>query len=105
MSVWQMQAYVSLTRGALATSSNLNGANDTWRHLFDPRTGTAAETYASVSVRAPTAALADGLSTALFVVPRDEALKIAARFPDTSARFTDLAMHVFSTETWQESAL
>ena len=105
MSAWQMEAYVSLTRGALATSSNLNGANGTWRHLFDPRTGAAAETYASVSVQAPTAALADGLSTALFVTPREEALKIAARFPGTSARFTDLAMNVFSTETWQERAL
>jgi thiamine biosynthesis lipoprotein len=37
------------------------------RHLFDPRTGATPETFASVTVLAPTGLEADGLSTAVFV--------------------------------------
>jgi len=44
-----------------------------------------ANDYLSVSVRAPTATLADGLSTALYVAPLDRAQAILDRFGDVGA--------------------
>jgi thiamine biosynthesis lipoprotein len=55
---------------ALATSAGYAtplGADPRAHHLLDPRTGRSANHHLSVSVTAPQAALADGLSTALFV--------------------------------------
>jgi len=43
-------------------------------HVLDPRTGRPAEGLLSATVVAPTAALADGLSTALFVMGREKAM-------------------------------
>ena len=39
-------------------------------HIFDPRTGATAERWNLVSVSAPTAAIADGLSTGFCLMPR-----------------------------------
>lgn len=44
-------------------------------HVLDPRTGWPAEGLLSATVVAPTAALADGLSTALFVMGSDRAIE------------------------------
>ena len=49
-------------------------------HLFDPRTGTATPRYRSVSVMAPTAAVADALSTAFSIM--DEAPSVPPRAPN-----------------------
>jgi FAD:protein FMN transferase len=57
---------------ALATSGGYGMAFDPERrhhHLFDPATGYSATHHASVSVAAPSALLADGLSTALATTP------------------------------------
>lgn len=51
--------------------------------IFDPRTGAAPRRYRSVTVRAPSAGLADALSTAFFVTPRDVGLAMTGRFPNT----------------------
>lgn len=56
---------------ALATSAGAGtrfGPDPRVHHLFDPRTGRSANRYASVSVAASRATIADGLSTALSVV-------------------------------------
>ncbi|MFZ5831033.1 MAG: FAD:protein FMN transferase [Planctomycetota bacterium] len=45
-------------------------------HLFDPRTGRSPEHFASVSVLAPSAALADALSTAVFVLGPDRGMTL-----------------------------
>lgn len=58
---------VQLRNQALATSSAYGtpiSPTGQVNHLFDPRTGRSPERYRSVSVLAPTAAMADGLSTA-----------------------------------------
>ncbi len=53
-----------------------------FHHLFDTRNGGCASLYNSVSVIAPTATLADGLSTAFAVLGRGEIDQIAAQFSD-----------------------
>lgn len=62
---------LSLTKGAVATSSGSGlSFDDGGRlgHILDPRTGLPAQSLASVTVLAPSAAEADGLSTALSVL-------------------------------------
>lgn len=60
-----------LTRGAVATSGGYGYQFDragSFTHILDPKTGQPARRWASVTVIANSAALADGLSTALSVV-------------------------------------
>lgn len=52
-------------------------------HIFDPGTGGEASAASVVAVSAPRAALADGLSTALCVLPAADRAAIIAAFPDT----------------------
>lgn len=67
---------------ALATSAGAGtrfGPDPRVHHLFDPRTGRSANRYASVSVAASRATIADALSTALSVVePERRAALLAA---------------------------
>jgi thiamine biosynthesis lipoprotein len=51
-------------------------------HLIDPRTGEPAEGPASVTVAAPTAALADALSTAFYLLGAEAAHAYAERHPE-----------------------
>lgn len=50
-------------------------------HIFDPATGRSPDSLASATVVAPTATLADALSTALFVLGPDRGLELAAQWP------------------------
>ena len=61
---------IPLQNQALATSSGYGtpfDANGKFTHLFDPRTGSSAPRYQSISVLANTATMADALSTAFAV--------------------------------------
>jgi thiamine biosynthesis lipoprotein len=58
-------------------------------HILDPRTGEPAFGPASVTVVAPTAADADALSTAFYLLGFDEAAAYAAQHPEVSAVFVD----------------
>ena len=56
-----------------------------WHHLIDPDTLYPASFMRSVTVTAPDAALSDVLSTALFLLPPDEALELAGEFDGVEA--------------------
>ena len=67
---------LSLDQGAVATSGGYGYQFDAagrFTHILDPKTGKPARRWASVTVRADNATLADGLSTALSVVPAESA--------------------------------
>ncbi|HLS80371.1 MAG TPA: FAD:protein FMN transferase [Steroidobacter sp.] len=73
---------------ALATSAGQGtqfGADPRIHHLFDPRTGRSANYYLSVSVIAPRATIADGLSTALSVTQPAAAQALFAAYPSVRA--------------------
>ena len=77
---------------ALATSSGRGtrfGPGTQLHHLLDPHGGASAGHYAAVSVAAPRATLADGLSTALSIVPPASAASLLASWPDARAWFVD----------------
>lgn len=84
-------------QGALATSAGHGtrfGSDPSVHHLLDPRTGRSANHSASVSVLAARATLADGLSTALALVPPAAQAPLLAGFPSTRAWFVDAAGRV-----------
>lgn len=56
-----------------------------YHHILDPYTGYPYENTISVTVIAPSAALADGLSTTLFVMPPAEAINYVKNIPGTDA--------------------
>lgn len=79
---------LTLIGGGMATSEARGSsfaANGTFGHIVDPASGRPALTVASATVRAASATLADGLSTALAVAGPQGAPAILAHFPGTAA--------------------
>ena len=67
----QTKEIIHLTNAAVATSGNYEIYFDQeklFHHIIDPSTGASPKTEVSASVKAPSAALADALSTACFVM-------------------------------------
>jgi len=60
-------------------------------HIFDPKAGDSSPELASVTVVAPSAMLADGLSTAFMVLGADKSLALAARSPGVDLLAIDKA--------------
>lgn len=71
------------TSGDYQQFFELNGKR--YHHILNPHTGYPYENTISVTVIAPNAMLADGLSTALFVMPPAEAINYAKDLPNTEA--------------------
>lgn len=75
---------------AIATSGGYGTPFDVagrFNHIFDPATGGCATAYLSVSVMAPTATIADALSTALSLLPLERAQAILGETGATAAWF------------------
>ncbi len=81
-------AEVDLVDSALATSGDYGTRFDPagrFQHILDPKAGRPARYHRGVSVKAPSAAIADALSTACFAVPEDRCRAVISSFPGTSA--------------------
>lgn len=100
--VWRTSETVALTSGALATSSRALPSAKLAQHIFDPATGLNPTHFQSVSVVAPTAAWADGLSTALFVMPLEKGLDLVATQHQVAAHFTMADGQTHSTNHWEQ---
>jgi len=102
----QPEAYMSLARLAgrcLATSGDYATpfrADFQDHHIFDPRTGHSPVQLASVSVAAPTAMQADGLSTAVFVLGVERGLELIRSTPGTDALLVLKDGGVLATENF-----
>ena len=82
----------ALTSGALATSEGSGcvlGASGAVHHLFDPRNGRSAAHWTKVTVHHGSAAVADALSTALYVASSAEIEALLPRFAGTMVWATD----------------
>jgi thiamine biosynthesis lipoprotein len=104
------EAYISLakldgrclaTSGDYATSFSEDHRDN---HILDPRTGRSPTQFASVSVLAESGLLADGLSTAIFVVGRDEGLRLIEATPGADALFVLKDGRVLKTPGFPEQA-
>jgi thiamine biosynthesis lipoprotein len=80
---------IRLHNGCLGTSGSsmqfFRHRGHRYSHILDPRTGHPAEKVLSATVVAPSATLADGLSTAFFVLGQDFALDYCRAHPGTAA--------------------
>lgn len=84
----------SLTGGALATSEGSGcvlGASGAAHHLFDPRSGRSAAHWAKITVHHRSAAVADALSTALYIASPADIEVLLPRFAGTTVWATDHA--------------
>jgi len=76
-----------LAHGALATSEGSGcvlGANGAVHHLFDPRTGRSAAHWRTITVHHRSTAVADALSTALYIASEDEIRAMLPRLQGTT---------------------
>jgi thiamine biosynthesis lipoprotein len=67
-------------------------------HVLDPRTGWPTEGQASVSVIAPTAAVADALSTAFFILGPQKASEYCRRHPEVGVIVVSNEGHLVGTD-------
>lgn len=82
---------VELTDVAVATSSGFRARftpDGLLNHLLDPRSGRSPDPLKAVSVIAPTATLADALSTALCLMPEERGVELLRRFGSASVLFS-----------------
>ena len=85
----RVKGSISLSGNALAVSGGYGHHFDmSSHHIFDPHTGASAMELAQVAVTAPLAALADGLSTAIYVAGAEKAPYLIAAFPNSQALLT-----------------
>ena len=90
----QAKRVVSLEDRAVATSAPSGTTFDRagqFHHLFNPHTGACARDWSSVTVKAPSAALADALSTAFSAMPRKMVL-------DTASSLPEIGIHMVGTD-------
>jgi thiamine biosynthesis lipoprotein len=88
----QFLARLPLRRGALATSAPAGLTFDAAgkrHHLLEPSSGHSAGHYRSLTVLAPNATLADGLSTGLAVTPPDRLRRLLASMPEVGVLAVD----------------
>jgi FAD:protein FMN transferase len=84
----RLQSKLSLSDRALATSAAAGTlVGDGQSHILDPRTGLGAVASRMVSVSAPKAALADGLSTALCLLPPAAVPAVIRQFVGTKLEY------------------
>jgi FAD:protein FMN transferase len=104
-SAWRLSTSVPITSGAIATSAGSGYRMGDGHHILEPITGKSAPYYSSVSVTAPTATLADGLSTALYAMPLPQAEELLRNEPGVAARFTLADGLVRKTDGWTDTPL
>jgi thiamine biosynthesis lipoprotein len=59
-----------------------------YNHIFDPRTGLSADKMTAIAVTAPSAMIANGLATSIYVAGREHAAKILTAHPGAKAVIT-----------------
>jgi thiamine biosynthesis lipoprotein len=94
--------------GAVATSGNYEVYFDRekmFHHIVDPRSGYSPFATMGASVRSGTAMEADALSTALFVMGPERAVKFAGRIAACECFIVKKGGRVFTTPGWRKSAI
>lgn len=78
-----------IKNGSISTSGDyqlyFDHEGQRYHHILDPRTGYPVKDIYSVTVITPSAAWADGLSTALFLLEPEDAIETLKKYPATNA--------------------
>lgn len=89
-----MKPTLKMDGRSVATSGDYEthfSADFSEHHIVDPHTGKSPPELASVTVIAPTAMMADGLSTAMMVMGTDKAMKLASSMANVDVMLVDKA--------------
>lgn len=80
------QGFLELENQAIASSGGYGTEfKPGYHHLFNPKNGTSANYIKAVSIKAPTATLADALSTTVAVMSIDKSKELLRLYPDVTA--------------------
>lgn len=99
----QLLGLSALDGRCLATSGDYEtffSADFRFNHLIDPRTGRSPDELASVSVVAPTALEADALSTAVYLLGREQGEHLLAQLEQVDALFVEKSGRVSRTSAF-----
>lgn len=99
---------IHLDDGAVATSGSYEiyfDAERRYHHLLNPVSGMPAAGNVSVTVKSATAAGADALATALFMMDHHEALRLTASLPDTCCLIVDREGRQWRSGAWMQRSL
>ncbi len=92
---------LQLYKGAVVTSGDYQRTytvdGEDYPHIIDPKTGMPGMLWSSVTVRCADSALADALSTALFLMPLDAGKELALKY-GAEALWIDKSGNHFATE-------
>ncbi len=87
--------------GSLAQQVEIGGVR--YGHVLDPRTGRPLTRRRQALVVAPSAALAEALSTALLILGEERGLALVAAQPECEGLLADAAGGIWTTPGWAES--
>ncbi len=100
-------ARISLSDKAIATSGNYHRGfkigEQSFSHIFDPRTGKPVDHVISASVIAETAAMADAMATALSVLPVERSLELCNSQPQLACMLVDRDGKIHTSLGWPTS--
>ncbi|MFO8088208.1 MAG: FAD:protein FMN transferase [Desulfatiglandaceae bacterium] len=99
---------IRMGKGAVATSGNYEVYFDRekmFHHIIDPSSGYSPFATMGASVRSNTAMEADALSTALFVMGSERAVKFAGGVPSCECLIVKKGGRVFTTPGWRNAAI
>ena len=102
----QLLAKFSLNNQAAATSGDYMQpftADMRQHHILDPRTGYSAPELASVTIKAPSAMLADGFATAVAVLGSQAGLETLDKLPHAEGYLVKKNMQIVETEKFSEA--
>jgi thiamine biosynthesis lipoprotein len=100
---------LSLTKGAIATSGvserSIKIGDQSYSHIFDPRTGQPCNHVISASVIAPDAETADVLATICSVLPTTVSVALVESIPGCQCLLVDFSGALIASSLWPENGL
>ena len=98
----QMMEIVAIDSGSVVTSGDYEKyffyQGKRYHHIINPKTGLSADSCQSVTIIAPTAEMADGLATGIFVMGVNAGLELLESLPDCEGLIVRVDGKIFATK-------
>jgi len=98
----QMMEIIEIDSGSVVTSGDYEKyffyQGKRYHHIINPKTGLPADSCRSVTIIAPTAEMADGLATGIFVMGVNAGLELLESLPDCEGLIVRVDGKIFSTK-------
>jgi len=98
----QMMEIIAIDSGSVVTSGDYEKyffyQGKRYHHIINPKTGFSADSCQSVTIIAPTAEMADGLATGIFVMGVNAGLELLESLPDCEGLIVRVDGKIFATK-------